>query len=78
MQQQLNESQQAEAISELTNMLKPHILRRTKQTVDLRLPELQEIQVKVALVEAQKYLYKNLILKNYEVLKTKNNPKTSL
>jgi chromodomain-helicase-DNA-binding protein 3 len=36
-------------MAELTKLLWPHLLRRKKQEVDLQLPELEEIVVKISL-----------------------------
>lgn len=68
--QNVTESEKQKALNELTQVLAPHILRRTKDDVKIQLPEFEEIIVKVSLTEKQKYYYKNVLLKNYDVLKT--------
>jgi hypothetical protein len=37
-------------MDKLTLMLRPHILRRTKEDMDIRLPEIREIVVKVFMI----------------------------
>lgn len=65
-------------------MLGPHLLRRKKTDVDLDLPEMEEIIVKISLTDTQKYYYKNVLVKNYDNLKLLDNksraslPKISL
>jgi len=68
--QNFPEMEKQKALGELTNVLAPHILRRTKDEVKIQLPEFEEIIVKVSLTEKQKFYYKNIILKNYEFLRT--------
>lgn len=50
-------------------MIKPHLLRRKKEDVDISLPEMEEIVVKIALTDNQKYYYKNVLVRNYDNLK---------
>ena len=64
--QNVTESEKQKALNELTQVLAPHILRRTKDDVKIQLPEFEEIIVKVSLTEKQKYYYKNVLLKNYD------------
>jgi len=54
-------------------MLGPHLLRRKKTDVDLELPEMEEIIVKISLTDTQKYYYKNVLVKNYDNLKLLDN-----
>ena len=68
-QPSLSEDEKKKALNELTKMLQPHILRRTKNDVNLQLPEMEEIVVKLQLTDKQKYYYKNVHVKNYENLK---------
>ncbi|CAD8047864.1 unnamed protein product [Paramecium primaurelia] len=56
-------------LTELNSLLKPHILRRTKADVKLQVPEMEEIIIKLCLTDKQKFLYKNVMLRNYEKLK---------
>lgn len=79
----LPENDRKKALTELTHILIPHILRRTKDEVKIQIPEFEEIIVKVSLTEQQKLYYKNVLLKNYEFLKnmdtkTKSNSKVSI
>ena len=81
--QNINETERQKALNELTKVLAPHILRRTKDEVKIQLPEFEEIIVKVSLTEKQKFYYKNILLKNYEFLrsldtKAKYPPRVSL
>jgi hypothetical protein len=48
-------------MEKLTSMLRPHILRRTKENMDIRLPEIREIVVKVLMIY---YNRLNLLLSN--------------
>ena len=68
--QNVSEFEREKALKELTRVLAPHILRRTKDEVKIQLPEFEEIIVKVSLTEKQKFYYKNVLLKNYDLLKT--------
>jgi len=68
--QNISEMEREKALKELTKVLAPHILRRTKEEVKIQLPEFEEIIVKVSLTEKQKYYYKNVLLKNYDLLRT--------
>lgn len=68
--QAISENERQKALGELTKVLSPHILRRTKDEVKIQLPEFEEIIVKVSLTEKQKFYYKNILLKNYEFLKS--------
>ena len=61
------------ALNELTKMLGPHLLRRKKTDVDLELPEMEEIIIKISLTDTQKYYYKNVLVKNYDNLKLLDN-----
>ena len=69
----INEEEKKKVVHQLTEILHPHILRRTKEEVEIQLPELEEIIVKVSLTENQKFFYKNVLVKNYEILKMKSN-----
>ncbi|KAL4501101.1 hypothetical protein ABPG73_013839 [Tetrahymena malaccensis] len=71
--EQIPEAERKKALSELTKMLAPHLLRRKKTDVDLELPEMEEIIVKISLTDTQKYYYKNVLVKNYDNLKLLDN-----
>ncbi len=57
-------------VVELHNILIPHFLRRTKALVLKGLPPKAEILVPVSLTSLQQELYKAVIQKNFDVLKT--------
>lgn len=73
----VSEIERKKALNELTNILIPHILRRTKEEVKIQLPEFEEIIVKVALTEQQKHYYKSCLLKNFDFLKNLEKNKSS-
>jgi SNF2 family DNA or RNA helicase len=64
-----SEEDKKQSLTELTRLLQPHILRRTKTDVKLQVPEMEEIIVKLCLTDVQKFLYKNVLLKNYDNLR---------
>ncbi|KRX09098.1 Zinc finger, FYVE/PHD-type [Pseudocohnilembus persalinus] len=68
-QENITEEDKKQGLSELTEVLQPHLLRRKKGDVDIQLPEMEEIIVKLALTDNQKYYYKNVLVKNYDNLK---------
>jgi len=47
----LSEVERKKALNELTKMLGPHLLRRKKTDVDLELPEMEEIIIKISLTD---------------------------
>ena len=61
------------ALRRLKTILKDHMLRRTVQDANLNFPELEEKIVKIDLTNEQKHLYKNILIKNYEVLSNAEN-----
>lgn len=65
----ISEEDKRQALSDLTRLLGPHLLRRKKADVDIQLPEMEEIIIKLSLSDTQKYYYKNILIKNYENLK---------
>jgi len=65
---EINDPQREGALKKLKAILKKHMLRRTVQDANLKFPELEEKIVKLNLTNVQKHLYKNILLKNYQVL----------
>jgi SNF2 family DNA or RNA helicase len=68
-QELIDEEEKKKALNDLSKTLQPHILRRTKNEVNLQLPELEEVVVKLLLTDTQKYYHKNIVQRNYENLK---------
>ena len=64
------EEKNAEVVQRLHKILKPFLLRRTKNEVEKTLPPKKEIHIKVGLTETQKNIYKNL-LKNSVINESK-------
>jgi chromodomain-helicase-DNA-binding protein 1 len=63
------QSQEAgKVIAELTNAIKPYILRRTKIKVENDLPPKCEKIIRVELADVQRTHYKNIITRNYAAL----------
>jgi SWI/SNF-related matrix-associated actin-dependent regulator of chromatin subfamily A member 5 len=58
------EERNAEIVQQLHKILKPFLLRRTKNEVEKTLPPKKEIHVKIGLNEIQKNLYKKLLANN--------------
>lgn len=46
------ESERKKALGDLTNMIGPHLLRRKKADVDIELPEMEEIVIKISLTDS--------------------------
>ena len=46
-----------------------NLINWTYLDVDLYLPEMEEIILKISLTDEQKFYYKNIIIKNYDNLK---------
>ena len=65
---EVSEEEKEASLKRLRSILKKHMLRRTVQDADLKFPELEEKIVKVNLSNVQKNIYKNVLLKNYNVL----------
>lgn len=55
------EEKNAEVVQQLHKILKPFLLRRTKNEVEKTLPPKKEIHIKVGLTETQKNIYKKLL-----------------
>ena len=70
---EVNDSEKQNALKKLRSILKEHMLRRTVQDANLNFPELEEKLVKLNLSNMQKHLYKNILLRNYEVLSNAEN-----
>jgi SWI/SNF-related matrix-associated actin-dependent regulator of chromatin subfamily A member 5 len=58
------EERNAEIVQQLHKILKPFLLRRTKNEVEKTLPPKKEIHIKIGLNELQKNLYKKLLSTN--------------
>ena len=58
-------------VEKLHKLLTPHMLRRTKRDVDLRLPQKKELIVRVELTKRQRDLYRSILVRNYETLASK-------
>jgi SWI/SNF-related matrix-associated actin-dependent regulator of chromatin subfamily A member 5 len=58
------EERNAEIVQQLHKILKPFLLRRTKNEVEKTLPPKKEIHIKIGLNELQKNLYKKLLSSN--------------
>ncbi len=58
------EDRNAEIVQQLHKILKPFLLRRTKQEVEKTLPPKKEIYIKVGLTQTQKNIYKKLLTSN--------------
>lgn len=65
-----NESDRENALKELKEILKHHMLRRSVQDVNIKFPDLEEKIVSLPLTNVQKTLYKNILVKNYKLLST--------
>ena len=68
MRIETNEVEKKKALGRLRGILKEHMLRRTVQDANLKFPDLEEKVVKLNLTNQQKHLYKNILVRNYEVL----------
>jgi SWI/SNF-related matrix-associated actin-dependent regulator of chromatin subfamily A member 5 len=55
------EERNAEVVQQLHKILKPFLLRRTKNEVEKTLPPKKEIHIKMGLTESQKTIYKKLL-----------------
>ena len=58
-------------VEELHRLLQPHMLRRTKRDVNLRIPEKKELIVRVDLTKLQREIYRSILVKNFEALSGK-------
>ena len=70
-----------ELVDMLHNLLRPFLLRRLKDDVDLKLPEKREVILYVGLSAMQKKFYKLILTKNSDVFNSNvgnNSSKTSL
>ncbi|KAI9839979.1 MAG: hypothetical protein M1819_000171 [Sarea resinae] len=66
-------------IAELTEAIKPYIIRRTKNMVETDLPPKSEKIIRVELSDVQLEYYKNILTRNYEALNQgAKGPKQSL
>ena len=66
-------------ITELTNMIQPYMLRRTKNKVESDLPPKTEKIIRVELSDIQLEYYKNILTRNYQALNAgTTGPKQSL
>ena len=66
-------------ITELSNMIQPYILRRTKSKVESDLPPKSEKIIRVELSDIQLEYYKNILTRNYQALNAGGTgPKQSL
>jgi len=70
---EFSDSDKKTALRKLKTILKDHMLRRTVQDAHLNFPELEEKTVKIDLTNEQKHLYKNILIRNYEVLANAEN-----
>jgi len=70
---EISDSEKQIALQKLKGILKDHMLRRTVQDANLNFPELEEKLVKLNLSNIQKHLYKNILLRNYDVLSNAEN-----
>lgn len=64
----LNSEAASAKIAELTEAIKPYMLRRTKQKVESDLPPKSEKIIRVELSDIQLEYYKNILTKNYTAL----------
>lgn len=55
------EERNAEIVQQLHKILKPFLLRRTKQEVEKTLPPKKEIYIKIGMTQVQKSIYKKLL-----------------
>ncbi|KAF2842224.1 chromodomain helicase-like protein [Patellaria atrata CBS 101060] len=67
----------SQKIAELTNAIKPYMIRRTKQRVENDLPSKTEKIIRVELSDVQLEYYKNILTRNYAAL-NQGSQKTSL
>jgi len=58
------EDRNAEIVQQLHKILKPFLLRRTKQEVEKTLPPKKEIYIKIGMTQIQKSIYKKLLTSN--------------
>jgi len=56
-----------EQVKKLHALLAPHMLRRVKEDVKLKIPPKSEFIVRVELSRVQKELYRAILTKNYQV-----------
>ena len=56
------------AFEAFQSILSPHILRRTKDDINLQLPDLDEWIIPLDMTTAQKQMYKGVLLKNFNYL----------
>ncbi|MCJ1312883.1 hypothetical protein MMC25_006559 [Agyrium rufum] len=75
----LSSEEAASKITELTNAIKPYILRRTKNKVENDIPPKTEQIIRVELSDIQLEYYKNILTRNYAALNQgSKGPKQSL
>ena len=75
----LQSDQAARVLREITDKIRPYMMRRTKEVVEKDLPKKTELVLRVELSNAQLDLYKAIISRNYEALNAgSSGKKTSL
>ena len=75
----LQSDKAARVLREITDKIRPYMMRRTKEVVEKDLPKKTELVLRVELSNAQLDLYKAIISRNYEALNAgSSGKKTSL
>jgi len=63
-----SKEEQTQIVKQIHRLLRPFMLRRIKKEVEQSLPDKKEIYIYIGMVKHQKMLYKNILLKNVDVV----------